>query len=100
MAHLHSDHAQEKTLQQQGAAQAMLLRQGLPTYMRRIVPMTAGWPNLRVWRARVGRYHKLQVRRSSGAQGLDEPGPLEPRGPSQFDSSSGESSSGLSSDED
>ena len=71
MAHLHSDHAQEKTLQQQGAAQAMLLRQGLPTYMRRIVPMTAGWPNLRVWRARVGRYHKLQVRRSSGAQGLD-----------------------------
>ena len=42
MAHLHSDHAQEKTLQQQGTAQAMLLRQGLPTYMRRIVPMTAG----------------------------------------------------------
>ena len=71
MAHLHSDHAQEKTLQQQGAAQAMLLRQGLPTYMRRIVPMTAGWPNLRVWRARVGRYHKLQFRRSLGAQGLD-----------------------------
>ena len=29
-----------------------------------------------------------------------EPGQLEPRGPSQFDSSSGESSSGLSSDED
>ena len=60
--HLHSEHAQEKTLQQQGAAQAMLLRQGLrvPTYMRRIVLMTAGWPNLGVWWACVGSHTRLR----------------------------------------
>ena len=70
MGHLHgsmhgsTEHAQEKTLQQQGAAQAMLLRQGqrVPTYPRRIVPVPVGRPKLGFRGARVGWYHKLLVR--------------------------------------